>query len=311
MSAFYTPKELEVGVASDDTNVGTAASSGWKAIEVETVAMPTFSDVKIERKAGSGSGIMVSETDMWRYGKGATIEGSLSGYLTDTLMNLFMPCVLSQAWDTSGDPAKVINVATTSSSNKMFAHAATNPTTLSFAYNGIGGSLEDCVIFSGCVITSFSMNADPNEDGGRMKFDLTWVTRTPKAIGSTFGTSAASLTAFAATDYVFLGDYKTHTKIDNTAVMLKSFAMTIENPVTFLGMGGNAAEGTPQQYVRSLPEMNITVNPIIKYDGDVDHLWDDFRGSGEGAQTATLAAPAFEMSNHATYSSGDCTRAII
>ena len=86
--------------------------------------------------------------------------------------------------------------------------------------------------------------------------------------------------------------------------------MTIENPVVFGGFGGNAAQGTPQTYIRSVPEMIVTVNPVVKYDTNVDQLWDDLRGSGEGIQAATLTAPAFEMSDHATYSHADATRAI-
>ena len=86
--------------------------------------------------------------------------------------------------------------------------------------------------------------------------------------------------------------------------------MTIENPVVFGGFGGNAAQGTPQTYIRSVPEMIVTVNPVVKYDTNVDQLWDDLRGSGEGIQAATLTVPAFEMSIHATYDDASSTKVI-
>ena len=86
--------------------------------------------------------------------------------------------------------------------------------------------------------------------------------------------------------------------------------MTIENPVVFGGFGGNATDGAPQTYVRSVPEMVVTVNPVVKYDTNVDQLWEDLRGSGDGIQAATMSAPAFEMSDHATYNDAAATRAI-
>lgn len=88
--------------------------------------------------------------------------------------------------------------------------------------------------------------------------------------------------------------------------------MTIDNPVVFGGFGGHgaSADGAPQTYIRSVPEMTVTVNPVLKYDTNVDQLWEDMRGSGDGIQTATLAAPAFEMSDHATYNDSSATKSI-
>ena len=50
--------------------------------------------------------------------------------------------------------------------------------------------------------------------------------------------------------------------------------------------------------------MMITANPVVKYDTNVDALWEKVRGSGDGVQAETLTSPAFEMSNHATPASG-------
>ncbi len=298
---FFSSKELTVGVGLDATNVGTPFAGDFTQIETDSVTFPTFNDIKIERRGGSGSGIMTATTDMFHYGKGATIEGSVSGYMTDELMAILVSnatgvLVSSGAFTVNGQ----------STANHTFAHHATSTlaNTLTFAYNGIGASsLDDCVKIAGCVITSLTLTADPNEDGGRMRFEANWISRTPIAIGSTYGTSLHGMADYSA-NYVFLSDYSVHNQIADTDVLIKSFSLTIENPVTFAGFGGNATDGAPQTYIRSIPEMVITANPVVKYDTNLDALWEKVRGSGDGVQAETLTSPAFEMSDNATPASG-------
>ena len=302
-AVFFGSKELEVGVGLDASNVGTAFAGTFTAIETDSVAPPTFNDIKIERRGGSGSGTMTATTDMFHYGKGATIEGSVSGLLTDELMVILMKNI------TGIDHATVWSFDGTDTSNVKFEHGATSDEslTLTFAYNGaVSGSLDDCVKIPGCVITSLTITGDPNEDGGRMKFDASWISRTPMDISGTYATSH-TIAPFSS-NYVFLGDYNSHCAIANVDVLLKSYSIAIENPVTFLGWGGTAADGAPQTYVRSIPEFSVVVNPVVKYDTNVDALWEHARGNTDGIQAETLTSPAFEMANNATYSSG--TRAV-
>jgi hypothetical protein len=195
-----------------------------------------------------------------------------------------------------------LSIANADVANTTFEHGATsaNENTLSFAFNGIGGTgFDDCVVVPGCVITSLELTADPNEDGGRMKFSLTATSRTPLTQGSTFSTTASTMGAYS-TNYTFLGDFSDHTKVNNATAILKSFAMTIENPVVFSGNGGSGGTGAPQTYIRSIPEMIVTVNPVIKYDTNFDTLWELSRNQG-----TSLASPAFEMADNSTYSSGN------
>ena len=196
-ASFFNAKELVVGVGLDASNVGSAFAGTFTAIESDSVAMPTFNDIKMERRGGAGSGIMSASTDMFHYGKGATIEGSISGFLTDELMAILMPAATGVAVS-SGDYV----VDGTSTSNVTFEHNGTSALnkTLTFCYNAT--SLDDSLVVAGCVITSLTITGDPNEDGGRMKFDATWMSRTPIAIGSTFNTSDATIGAFS-TNYVF------------------------------------------------------------------------------------------------------------
>jgi hypothetical protein len=298
-TAFKNAKELQVGVAMDLSTVGAVATT-FVQIETDSVSPPTFNDIKLDRRGGASSGIMSASTDGFVYGVGQSIEGSVSGLMTDTLFPVLMAAATgvthATEWDIDG----------TVDTNLTFEHGDTSASglTVSFAYNGVGGTgFDDCVTIPGCVITSLTLTADPNEDGGRMKFDLSYVSRTPLTVGATYATalpSSGAISAFTAEDYVFLSDYSTHTQVADADVLMKSFSFTIENPVVFGGFGGNATDGAPMTYIRSVPEMIVTANPVVKYDTNVAALWEAARGTGEGDQTASLTSPAFEIANHAT-----------
>ncbi len=273
MSNFYSSKELTVGVGLDASTVGSPFAGSFTQIEADSVAFPTFN-----------------------------VEVSISGYMTDELFPILTANAFGKAYSSN-----VLSIANADVANTTFEHGATsaNEKTLSFAFNGIGGTgFDDCVVVPGCVITSLELTADPNEDGGRMKFSLTATSRTPLTQGSTFTTSASSMSAYS-TAYTFLGDFSDHTKVNNQTAILKSFAMTIENPVVFSGNGGSGGTGAPQTYIRSIPELNVTLNPIVKYDANFDDLWELSRNQG-----TSIATPAFEMSDNGTYNHADATRSI-
>ena len=296
-SSFFNSKELNVALKLDDTTVGNAASgaSGWTMVETESASMPTFNDLIHERRAGAGTGIFIEETDFFRYTPGSMIECSISGLLTDEIFKLLIQLGLGSAFSTN-----VISIDN-NATNVTFEHGSSIAAnkSLSIAYNGAVG--EDNLVIPGCVVTSLTISGDPNEDGGRMRFDMSAQSRTPVAANAFTGTPIAGSDSYSS-NYTFLGDFSDHTWLMNCEVLMKSFSMTIENPVTFAGYGGSGGTGAPQSYIRSIPEMVITINPIVKYDTNLDGLWDIMRAS---AASASLDEPAFEMADNATYSSGD------
>jgi len=290
---FFNPKELHVGVAVDTSNVGTAASS-FQMIETDSVSYPTFNDTIYERRAGSGSGVVVDTGDIFVHQKGNVIEVSVSGLMTDTLFPTLMSCALGTGTTSPW------TVGANLTSNPTFEHGETSgiDKTLCFAFNGAVAN-DNCII-PGCVVTSLTLSADANDDGGRMTFDLTAQSRTQvSAGGTTYGGSGASMTALS-NDYVFLGDYSDNSSVDGLNILLKSFSLAIENPVVFGGFGGSAEEGSPQTYIRMVPELGIVFNGVAKYDTNLDQLWEDHRDkSSMGGVT---------LSNHGT--PGTATRLI-
>ena len=291
-TSFFTGKELQVGVAIDATNVGTAASS-FTAIEADSISFPSFGDYAEEGRGGAQSGRFIHEDDLFKHEAGSIHEVSCSGFLTTELQALLMPNATGIAF--VGDPDAITIVkeaAVTGGVNATFGHhdsAAAN-LTLSFAFNGVGESgFTDSVILAGCVITSLTLSWDANDDGGRIKFALTASTRTK----STAFAAQATIGAYS-TNYCYGTQFDTEWKLMDVECFFKSWSLTVENPVSFLGgsdaVTTGAIAGEPQTYVRSVPEMAITFSSVVKYDISLDGLWAISRGTGAAATNASTNA---------------------
>ncbi len=296
---FWTGKELEVGVGLDASNVGTIFAGTYTAMEVESVSFPSLGDYKEERRGGAASGKFVSEGDLFVYEPGSTHEISVSGYMTEELQLILMPNVFGQAF--AGDPdtiAVAVEASSAGGTNTTFVQNATsaNHLTLSFAFNGVGESgFSDCIKLAGCVITSLTLSWDANDDGGRIKFDLTASTRCP----SESYTTAATIGAYS-TNYCYGTSYNSAWKLMDVECFYKSWALTVENPVSFLGGSDATATSTagePQTYVRSVPEMMVTFASVVKYDTGLDGLWAISRLSGTSATNGSTNAVFIDSSD--------------
>lgn len=296
---FWTGKELEVGVGLDATNVGTIFAGTYTAIETDSVSFPSIGDYKEERRGGAASGKFVSEADLFVYEPGSIHEISVSGFMTEQLQLILLPNAFGQAF--TGDPdaiAVAVEAASAGGTNTTFAQHATSSLdkTLSFAFNGVGESgFNDCIKLAGCVITSLTLSWDANEDGGRIKFDLTASTRCP----SESFTTAATIGAYS-TDYCYGTSYNSAYQLMDHECFFKSWSLNIDNPVSFLGGSDAAATsvaGEPQTYVRSVPEMAVTFSSVVKYDTALDELWARSRATGTGATNDSTKAVFIDSSD--------------
>ena len=283
---FFTSKELQIGVAIDSSTVGTAASS-FTAIEAESITLPTLNDYMEERRGGATSGTFVSEADLFKYEEGSVHEVSASGFMTDELQAILVPNAFGKGFSGTPDAIALTTAAVTENVTFAQSEAAAAMKTLSFAINGVGESgFNDCIILPGCVITSLTLNWDANEDGGRIKFELTAQTRTKTSAYST----AASIGAYSL-NYCYGTKYNSTWKLMDADVFYKTWSLAVENPVSFLGSSGSAAsslvDGEPQTYIRSVPEMNISFSSVVKYDTNLDSLWTTARATGASATNAS------------------------
>tara|TARA_B100000519_G_C14258494_1_gene446286 strand:- start:3437 stop:4462 length:1026 start_codon:yes stop_codon:yes gene_type:complete len=273
-TSFFQSSELQMGVGIDNTNVGTA-SSAIKAIETESVSLPTFNDYKLERRGGASSGVLTEPADLFIHKPGGIIEFSANGFMTDELQTILLPNALGTAYSTNTITVAKDNYKTNTTFHQHDTAGADK--TLTFAFNSLGLGSNDCITVPGCVITSLTLNWDANDDAGRIKFDLTAQSRVPADFAA-----SATIAAYD-TDYCYGTAYNDNWQLAGVDAFFKSWSLAIENPVTYMGGSDSAAtivDGEPQTYIRSIPNLGITFQSVVKYDATLDHLWNKMRTSG-------------------------------
>ena len=122
----------------------------------------------------------------------------------------------------------------------------------------------------GCVITSLTLSANPNEEGGRWKMDFTVQSRSPFVSNASAGVAIDN--AYTS-NYVYLGEGTQTNKVMDQEVYLDSVSVTIENPVVFHGTYWDGTDHYPEAYQRAIPGLNISANAVIKYDQNVEQLF--------------------------------------
>tara|TARA_Y100001937_G_C7122752_1_gene333438 strand:+ start:492 stop:1529 length:1038 start_codon:yes stop_codon:yes gene_type:complete len=271
-TAAHSPKEFQILVAPEAT-VGTApAGSAFKAIEADSISMPTYNDLRvIEQRAGS-VGRVVNTGDLLSHEEGAVHEFSVAGVMTEELWPILIPAALGVA--ASSDACTLAsNFEATS-----YVYGATSSgahQSVSFHVNGLANAdtsaTGNSYAIPGCVVTSLKITANAQENGGRLMFELTAQTRnTLTAAG------AAKLSGFSdfSTNFMYLADYTEDKKIGGQVVSLESLDLTIENPVAFLGNKTvSGFEGTPESLIRMIPGLDVTCAAVVKYDDNVDQFF--------------------------------------
>ena len=285
----FSPKEWTIGVAEEAT-VGTAITS-YLGIETESISFPTINDGlrNIEKRLAS-TGRVVNEDDLINVEAGGIHEISISGVLTTNLLATL--CENAMGVETSSDIVLVdYNHNPTSFLHGAGSSGAHN--TVAFCIEGPAGGPNDSYTMKGCVITSFTVSANSNEEGGRFKFDLTAQTRTP--VVTTAVAQITNTIAAYTENFVNLGTFTEAKSINATEVILDSISVTVENPVAFLG--NNASTGEPQGYQRSIPGFTATANCVVKYDANTCDFLANWRAQ-------TVATPkGLYLANHGTWGS--------
>ena len=138
--------------------------------------------------------------------------------------------------------------------------------------------------FFGCVVTSFSITADANSDGGQYKWSATLKTGKKPDLAST---AAPVINAYLNTDIPMLSSSSGH-KVFAKEVILASFTTAIESEAIFTGM---SADG--YQVVSRGSEVSVTADAQVKYDTNTKTLINDF-----DTQTGALSGNMFVITNN-------------
>ena len=286
-TAAFSPKEWSIGIG-EETTVGTAITS-YLGIEAESVSFPTINDgVRNTEKRLASTSRVVNEDDLVNVEAGGVHEFSVSGILTTELLATLVENAMGA--ETSSD----IIMVDYNHNPVSFVHGAGSSgahNTVAFCIEGPAGGPNDSYTMKGCVITSLTLSANANEEGGRFKFDLTAQTRTP-VVTTAVAQSTNTIAAYTE-NFKNLGIFTQDKSVNGVATVLESISLNIENPVAFLGNTGS----TPEGYQRSIPGFTATADCVVKYDANTNVFLQHWRGQ-------TVATPkGLYLANNTSFAS--------
>jgi len=290
-SSTFSGKEFKVYIGADATvgakNASTNGVTMYR-LDVEGITLPTFSPNQ-EFEMRTGSGRIAEFGAMFSSSKRTTSEISLSGRVTLQDLPIFMENILSQAATGTGD--NYFEVATGYSPGNFKDGDATGATVFNktMTIHFVAPTAADSYTFTGCVCTSYSLNADMTSAGGRYDYTATFQTQYIPEKAADSMTAAQELTTALGSTNIFLSDQSTKdlnimesnsAGDDHTSIspVINTFSLTIESPTVFLGAQGADAE--PEVFGRAVPELNVTFGGSIKYDTETDKLLEAHRDSG-------------------------------
>lgn len=292
LSTSYSPKEFQLAIAHEAA-VGTASSTDadYILINIDSIEMPSLNPQQV-LDVRHGAGRTLKEVDVFLSNKLTVKEISFSGIADATVLPKLVKNITQDASTFAIEAAyepeerKVGDTTLADGSTTIPADTGT------FSVLVQSPEANNSMLFTGCVLTSLTLNGDISEESGRIKMSGTFKTgMIPSFTSNLAPTSTAHFnTNFFTTDYA---DDSVTTDADIviagvTSPILKSFSCVIENDAQFMGFDQN---GNYQIIARALPEVAVTFDAVVKYDADTDGLVASFE-SQDGSSTVvnTLTA---------------------
>jgi hypothetical protein len=285
LSTSYSPKEFQLAIANEGT-VGTASStdSDYILINIDSIEMPSLNPQQV-LDVRHGAGRTLKEVDVFLSNKLTVKEISFSGIADATVLPKLVKNITQDAStfaiEAAYDPTDIkVGDTTANADTGTFSVLVQSP------------EANNSMLFTGCVLTSLTLNGDIAEESGRIKMSGTFKTgMIPSFTSNLAPTSTAHFnTNYFTTDYA---DDAVTTDADIviagvTSPILKSFSCVIENDAQFMGFDQN---GNYQIIARALPEVAVTFDAVLKYDADTDGLVASFESqNGSSTVVNTLTA---------------------
>lgn len=297
----WSPKEFSIAIGAEVT-VGTASQT-MKMIEAEGMpSLFTYNDIKATDQRQNSSYRALTAGDVQSIANNATSEATFSGFLDTTIF----PLLLENAMGVEFASGKAI--VGYQHNPTSFAHAAGSSGAHNTVSLGIQGATTQSIgdtsfLLKACVCTSLTVSGDVNEDGGRLKFDASFMTKTPP--GATLEDDNTGHFNGNPTDYteayLYMSQFTENGLFYGAESLIESFSITISNPVSFLGNIGGAT-GTPESYLRSVPSLDVTGNVVMKYDDSNENL-----ASKHKALTLSSTKAGFYLGSDPTVLAGNNT----
>ena len=298
-SAAFSPKEFRVAI-QPQTALGTALTNGMLELNVDSISHGTLGGVN-NYDIKSGGGRIFQDEHYFHQNSDYVSEISLSGiYTVDTCF----PMLENITGDT-GEPFTIasnynpsLNIKTgeslTAGNSELLTLAIMPPD----SPNDGAPSDSDTILYKDCVVTAFSWNGSMTDNGGLVKYSVTFKTYSP--VGLNVDGSGYTITPYSmlAAQTLSMSDWQTPANRaigGETHLMVNSFALNLENDAVFMGRG---ASGVPEAIGRGA-ELSATADINVKYDLESAKMLNLFQAATSGATTGNTI-----MSNASTPATG-------
>ena len=282
----FSPKQFQLAIAAEADGIGGGESTDadYKFINIDSIEFPSLNPQQV-LDVRHGAGRTMKAVDMFLSNKLTVKEISFSGIADATIL----PMLLSNI---TTDASSAYEIAFNYAGIDLSYGDSVSDNTKTFAVVVVTPEAAQQMYFKGCFLTSLTISGDVGEEAGRLKISGTFKSGCIPALNDTSivptHDRASFNTNYFMTDYGDSGSTNAVTTIAGISdPVMKSFSLTIENDVV---MSGYDTSGNFQQMHRGIPEVAVTFEAVVKYDGDTDNLIQTFGEQSTSTVANTLTA---------------------
>jgi hypothetical protein len=277
----FSPKEWKVAIVSDATNAGdTGIGSTMLQLDVDSVGMPSLNPNQVI-DVRSGAGRTFKDEDFFQDNVLRVSEISLSGTLhSDAGHKQLLQNITNNTSAQNG----IVDTNHTGTDQRYGDNVSNDCSSLTLVMQPSDVTNQQGLEFFGCVVTSFAILADANEEGGRYKFSATLQTGKKPDLAST---ATPTITPYANTNIPVLSN-GSGIRTMGKEVVLTSFTTTIEHPAVFSGVSTSGYE-----VVGRGAEISVATDAQVKYDANTKTMINDY-----DTQTGANTSDSFVIINN-------------
>tara|TARA_R110002012_G_scaffold137439_1_gene292265 strand:+ start:3837 stop:4853 length:1017 start_codon:yes stop_codon:yes gene_type:complete len=281
----FSPKQFQLAIAAEADGIGggEATDADYKFINIDSIEFPSLNPQQV-LDVRHGVGRTMKAVDMFLSNKLTVKEISFSGIADATILPMLLSNITS-------DASSAFEIAGSYAGIDLSYGDSVSDNTKTFAVVVVTPEAAQQMYFKGCFLTSLTISGDVGEEAGRLKISGTFKSGCIPALNDTSivptHDRASFNTNYFMTDYDHGASNGVMTIAGLTAPVMKSFSLTIENDVV---MSGYDAAGNYQQMHRGIPEVAVTFDAVVKYDGDTDNLIQTFGEQSTSTVANTLTA---------------------
>ena len=282
----FSPKQFQLAIAAEADGIGSGEETDgdYKFINIDSIEFPSLNPQQV-LDVRHGAGRTMKAVDMFLSNKLTVKEISFSGIADATILPMLLENITQDASGAYEIPFNYAGI------DLSYGDSVSN-NTKTFAVVVVTPEAAQQMYFKGCFLTSLTISGDVGEEAGRLKISGTFKSGCIPALNDTSivptHNRASFNTNYFMTDYGDSGSTNAVTTIAGISdPVMKSFSLTIENDVV---MSGYDVNGNYQQMHRGIPEVAVTFEAVVKYDGDTDNLIQTFGEQSTSTVANTLTA---------------------